>query len=102
MRAVFSDPEPTKVGLYKSILDEAGILCFIQNDNTSRGEVVIPAFYPTLCITDDDRYEEAMTLLKDVHLAEPIEGADWECLKRNESVPSSFDSCWNCETLKPA
>lgn len=102
MRAVYSDLEPTKVGLYKSILDEAGILCFIQNDNTSRGEVVIPAFYPTLCITDEDRYDEAVELLKNVHFAPADDGADWACPKCNESVPSSFDSCWNCETLKPA
>ncbi|MBX7210469.1 MAG: DUF2007 domain-containing protein [Verrucomicrobiaceae bacterium] len=102
MRVIYSDPESSKVGLYKSILEEAGILCFIQNDNTSRGEVVVPAFYPTLCITDDGRYEEALALLKDIHLAEPVAGADWMCPKCNESVPSSFESCWNCETLKPA
>jgi hypothetical protein len=102
MRVIYSDPEPTKVGLYKSILDEAGIVCFIQNDNLSRGEVVIPAFYPKLCITDDDLYEEAVELLREVHLAKPVEGADRECPQCKEQVPSSFESCWNCETLKPA
>ena len=102
MREIFSDPESSKVGLYKSILDEAGFVCFIKNDNLSRGEVMIPAFYPTLCIADDDRYDEALELLKSIHRPPANDGQDWTCPGCNESVPASFESCWNCEALKPA
>ena len=102
MREIFSHPESSKVGLYKSVLDDAGILCFIKNDNLSRGEVVIPVFYPTLCVADDDRYDEALALLNALDSPPANHGPDWICGSCNESVPASFESCWNCETLKPA
>ena len=102
MREIYSSPDSAKVGFYKSVLEEAGILAFIRNDGASRGEAVASCFYPTLCITDDTRYEDAMAMLTDIHEPPAITGPDWKCPKCQESVPASFDSCWNCQTLKPA
>ena len=101
MREVYSSPETATVGLYKSVLDDAGIINFIRNERAFQGEVVAPAFYPTICITDDARYDEAMALLKSVQQAAPGDGPDWTCAECKESVPASFDSCWNCQALKP-
>ena len=101
MREIYSGPDSAKVGFYKSVLEEAGILAFIRNDGASRGEAVATFLYPTLCITDDERYDEAMAMLKDLHDPKPIVGPDWSCPKCKEAVPASFDSCWNCQTPKP-
>lgn len=101
MRAVFCSPETATVGLYKCLLEEAGILCFVRNERAFQGEVVAPAFYPTICITDESRYDEAMALLNSVKDAPVNTGPDWTCAECNESVPASFDSCWNCEAVRP-
>jgi hypothetical protein len=131
MREVFCDPDPCIVGFYQSMLTEAGILCFVQNENATRGEVLAPLFYPRLCITDDARYDDAMALLKErrgtptqdsdqwtcpaCHNPTPANdyecehcgaerpaGPEWICPACKESVPTSFDSCWNCQTVNPA
>ena len=101
MREVFSSPETATVGLYKSVLDEAGILNFVRNERAFQGEVQAMAFFPTICITDDDRYEEAIALLKTVQDAMPANGPEWICAECKESVPGTFDSCWNCQALRP-
>ena len=66
MQEVFVHHDLTVVGLHKSTLEQAGIACFIRNENTSAslgagflGLVQSPIFNPVLCIVDDDRYDEA-------------------------------------------
>ncbi len=101
MRDVFTSPESARVGLYCTILKDAGFNVFVRNDNVSSAEVVAPLFYPAVCIMDDDRYDEAVALLAK-HLNAPVVfSADWTCPQCKEVVPGSFDSCWNCETMKP-
>jgi hypothetical protein len=108
MKTVFVHHDSTVVGLKKSILEEAGIDCFIQNESTSAslgagvlGLVQSPIFDPALCILDDSRYEEAMALLKSAPESSLPAGADWRCPKCGESVPGNFDTCWNCSTKRP-
>src|SRR5689334_19902208 len=98
MREVFRHYDPTVVGLKKSVLEQAGIDCFIRNEHTSAtfgagaiGLVQSPLFDPALCIVDDSRYDEAMAVLKATATAEPSVAvpADWQCPKCGESVPSN-------------
>jgi hypothetical protein len=103
MKVVFIHHDPTMVGLKKSILEEAGIDCFIQNENTSAtfgagalGLVQSPIFDPALCIIDDSRYDEAMALLKTTPEPSLAVRANWRCPKCGESVPGNFETCWNC------
>ena len=105
MKTIFVHHDSTVVGLRKSILEEAGIDCFVQNENTSAtfgagalGLVQSPIFNPALCIVDDSRYDEAITLLKLTGTGVPpvIAGADWPCPQCGESVPGNFQACWNC------
>jgi hypothetical protein len=70
LKEVFVHHDPTVVGLHKSTLEQAGIACFIRNENTSAtlgacflGLVQSPIFDPVLCIIDDGRYDEAIALL---------------------------------------
>lgn len=108
MKEVFAHHDPTIVGFKKSILDAAGIDCFIRNENTSAtfgagafGLVQSPVFDPVLCIIDDQRYEEALALLKAAAEVAPPAGADWRCPKCGESVPRNFEVCWSCSAPKP-
>jgi hypothetical protein len=108
MKAVFVHHDPTVVGHKKSILEEAGIDCFIRNEATSAtlgagilGLVQSPIFDPVLCILDDSRYDEATALLKSI--SEPAQAvcADWRCPKCGETIPGNFETCWNCSSDRP-
>lgn len=108
MQPVFVHPDPTVVALKKTLLDEAGIDSFIQNENIAAtfgagmlGLVQSAVFDPTLCIIDDSRYEEAMALLKASAEVPGAVRADWNCPRCGESVPGNFDTCWNCSGSAP-
>ncbi len=102
MRELYTSMDSTRIGFYKSILDEAGIACYIQNDTTSQvTNMLAMVFQPTLCIVDDERYDEALELLSP-HLDEtPLTAENWSCPACKESNPASFDLCWNCQAEKP-
>ena len=106
MKEVFCHYDPTVVGLKRSILEEAGIDCFIRNEHTSAtfgagalGLVQSPVFDPALCIVDDSRYAEAMAVLKTAGEPSPADRPDWRCPKCGETVPGNFATCWNCSSM---
>ena len=108
MKEVFVHHDPTIVGLKKSTLEEAGIDCFIRNENTSAtfgagalGLVQSAAFDPVLCIVDDTRYEEAKALVGDAKAPPPLPQPEWRCPTCGEMVPGNFDACWNCSGALP-
>jgi hypothetical protein len=108
MKEIFVHHDPTVVGLHKSTLEQAGIECFIRNENTSAslgagflGLVQSPVFDPVLCIVDDARYDEAMALLGKTAGPPPLPQADWRCPKCGEIVPGNFETCWNCSVVPP-
>ncbi len=108
MREVSVHRDITVVGLHQSVLAAAGIACFIKNENTPGlgagmlGLVRSPIFDPVLCVVDDEKYDQAVELLRD-HVTRPVEpAADWTCAACKESVPASFDACWNCQTPNPS
>jgi hypothetical protein len=94
VREIFSHPDVTRVGYCKSLLDEAGIPCFVQNENTIGA--VGAAFPPSLCITNDSDYDEAVRLLKSRQFAPAADDADWTCPACSEKNPGNFELCWNC------
>lgn len=107
MTPVFVDPDLTRVGFAKNILESAGISCFVQNENTrSLGVSVIgfsnPALLdPVVFVTDDSQVEAAKELLREHFPAVSSTTADWTCPECKESNPPSFDECWKCQTAKP-
>ena len=104
MRDVFVDQDSARVGFYKSVLDQAGIPNFVKNESTSNAITGMPVpsslFFPTLCVVNDDDYDRAMELLKEIYDAPSSETPDWRCSKCNEEVPGNFDSCWKCGASK--
>ncbi len=110
MREVSVHRDPAIVGFHKSILESAGIACFIRNEHSSAslgagmmGLVQSHLFDPTLCIVDDERFEEAVKMIQSCNGATaPGEArADWKCPVCGEEVPGNFDTCWNCPEAGP-
>jgi hypothetical protein len=98
MREVFSSQDSTSVGLRQALLQEAGIRAFVQNENLSRSvNAFVGPFQAKLCVDDAD-YDAAMEVLRAL---QEQEAPDWICPACKESVPGSFDSCWNCQAPKP-
>lgn len=98
MRAVFQSLDFTEAGYYQSILEAAGIVTFIQNGNTSS---LGAPFYASLCVRDDDDFDEAMRILKEQPATAPVGALDWTCPNCSEKNPANFEVCWKCQTVRP-
>lgn len=97
MREVFTHQDFTRVGHFRSVLEEAGIVTFIRNEHTNHAMTGLPShlFFPTLCVLNDDDYEKAMELLQPLHVPPPW-SPDWVCPTCAESNPGNFEFCWSC------
>lgn len=102
MREVFVNQDHARVGLYKSVLDDAGIPNFVRNETSSNSltEMPSPLFFPALCVLNDEDYDEAMRILGEIYYGHPSQAAEWRCGKCGEEVPGTFDSCWQCGALR--
>jgi hypothetical protein len=105
MTPVFVDPDSTRVGFAKNILESAGIASFIQNENTRTlgpsifGFSHTPLNDPRLCVVDEERAEEAVALLRE-HFGPAGNASEWLCPSCKESNPASFEVCWKCQAAK--
>jgi hypothetical protein len=102
MRDLLTSLDSTRLGYYRSILEEAGIAAFIRNETTAQlVNIFIMPMQPTLCVVNDEDYEAAGALLRS-HLASDVGAfAEWVCPGCKESNPASFDLCWHCQAAKP-
>lgn len=97
MREIYVSPDYTRVGFYKSILDQAGIPGFIRNAaGNGLTEIPVPLFYPALCVLHDGDYDRAMELVKEVHFARRTRLPEWICPACQAKVPGNFEICWQC------
>jgi hypothetical protein len=104
MHELFVHPDHVRVGFCKSVLEEAGIPCFIRNENTHNTMTGMPSplFFPALCIVNDADLDRSRELLT-TYLDTPASNApDWTCAACGETgIPGTFDSCWQCSALRP-
>ena len=101
MREVFVSQDHARVGLYKSVLEDAGIPNFVRNEMANNiTDMPSPLFFPALCVLHDEDYDEAMRILGEIYYEGPSQAADWRCSKCNEEVPGTCDSCWQCGELR--
>jgi hypothetical protein len=101
MREVFSNQDLTLVSYYKGLLDEAGILCYIRNENGGNPDVAGISFQPTLCVVTDADFEAAIAYLKSQPAPSTVPRADWKCPSCHEENPGNFELCWNCGAPAP-
>lgn len=103
MRDLLTSLDSTRLGFYKSILDAAGIPCFIRNETTAQlTNIFIMPLQPTLCLINDADYEQAQDLLRP-HVAPSGSKSqeEWLCPACKECNPASFEVCWNCLAARP-
>jgi len=98
MREVFVHQDSTRVGFFKSVLDEADIPNLIRNEfsNTLLTGMPSPIFFPALCVVHDADYDRALGLLREFADEPPSHSPDWCCPQCHAEVPGNFDSCWQC------
>ena len=97
MKVIYVNADYTRVGFYQSVLEAAGISCFIRNA-VANGitEIPIPIFYPTLCVLNDEDYPRAVEELGVIFRPAP-RLPKWLCPKCGANVPGNFETCWRCE-----
>jgi hypothetical protein len=103
MKNVFTHIDSARVGLFKSLLETAGIGCFIRNEisgNMLTG-VPIPVFYPSLCVINDADYDRAVEIINEHQEAISTRAGEWVCPNCQSVVPAGFDTCWKCEQERP-
>ena len=101
MREIFTDTDSARVGLFQSLLEEAGIGTFLKNQYSNNmiagggrmSDVV-------LCVVNDHEYNAALEIIKEAATAGEEQAEDWICSKCGESVPGSFDRCWSCQETR--
>jgi hypothetical protein len=99
MKEVFTHFDSARVGLCKSLLDEAGIVCFVRNDASGNlSSIPVPVFYPALCVINDADFDRARHLIEAQIGPVSAMGRDWICPHCKSLVPAGFDKCWNCES----
>ncbi len=98
MKVVFTHFDSARVGLCKSLLDEAGITTFIRNEASGNlTSIPVPVFYPALCVVNDADFDRARGLIAAQIAPVVSTGADWICPHCQSRVPAGFAQCWNCE-----
>ena len=98
MKEVFRSSDAGRVGLYQSILADAGIGPFVRHSSTQQTPVAglitaifpRPEFWPALCVVNDADYPEAMTPLRSVNEPAAAARADWQCAGCGETVARQF------------
>ena len=107
MKEVFRHADSALVGLYPSMLEDAGIRTIVHNE-TQQLPVAglltaicpLPQFFPTLSVLNDEDYPEAMRILLDLKDAPIGTAGEWTCSGCGELVPDNFSACWKCENLR--
>ena len=100
MTRVFTGGSLAEVGHLKSLLELAGIRCFIKNELLSSGLGDIPFLecQPELWVLDDGRAAEAGTLIRESMVNAPrlMHGPSWTCRRCGASNEPQFGACWQC------
>jgi hypothetical protein len=93
MKKIFTHSDSAQVGLCKSLLDDAGIACYVSD---STGLLV-----SVLCLVNDADYDRAKAIVDSYRSPLAPSGGDWTCPQCQSVVPAAFDSCWKCEHARP-
>ncbi len=101
MKEVYRDPDPVRLGLFRSLLESRGIATQVENDheNDALGiqRMGPPRLDPVLCVIDEADYETALELLRE-HQSGDGGKSEQEvaCAACGEPNPGNFEICWSC------
>ncbi len=100
MKRLTQAPNVALATLWADLLTQAGITTTVQRAYTSSiaGEIPPDQALPEIWVEDDQRLEDARSLLHDLsHLPHK----HWLCHACGETVDGPFEQCWNCGAPMP-
>lgn len=99
MKRVFRGGSLVEIGHLKNLLEQAGILCMIKNEQLigALGEIPFLECQPELWVLRDGEAARAQTVIRDaqapsVHANAPA----WRCRECGASNEAQFGACWQC------
>lgn len=100
MRRLLTAPNLALATLWADMLSHAGIAATVQRIYSSSiaGELPPDQSQPEVWVTDDDRLDQARTLLAE--LRHPV-NRFWLCPGCGEHIDGPFEQCWNCGAPMP-
>ena len=107
MKKVYIALDPADAHFVAGILKEHGITCEVLGEDLwgARGALsVSPDTLPAVWIQDDNRYEQAQNLIRQIEnktLNTPIGDCPWECPNCGEDLEAQYTDCWKCGTARP-
>ena len=101
MKRVFTSLDTAELGLFKNILQKAGIRCFEKNEQMAQTIPSTP-FQAELWVENDEDYADAVALLEEWRKPTQATGASWTCSRCGEVLGSQFSKCWKCGTRRVA
>ena len=95
MKRIYTNTDQSRVGMYQSLLEENGIQTLLKNNNAPYKEV-----WPEAWVVNDDQYDDALKLFKELDTQLSIPVAPWDCPECGECIEEGFGECWNCGAVK--
>lgn len=93
MKCIFTSLNSAEVGFLKSVLEEAGIECFIRNESQAYQTLAVT---PELWVLNEADLIKAQELCKRWRPAAESEPERWRCPTCGEELESQFGACWKC------
>lgn len=101
MKKIFSTSDIAFLNLFKSQLETSGIISLIKNEYPpAAGEVTQIIAEPELWIFDDNDFDEAATILRELLSKSKHSTEKWQCHHCSEWLEGQFDLCWKCGNSK--
>jgi len=107
MKKVYIAQDPSDAHFVAGILQEHGIACEVLGEDlwAARGALsVSPDTLPAVWIQNDNRYEQARNLIRQIEdktLNTPISNSPWKCPNCGQDLEPQYTDCWNCGTSRP-
>ena len=99
LRKVHTARNVVEAAHLRSVLEAAGIACFVRNEGLSGaiGELPFVECWPEVWVVHNRDVLEARGLIDSVvHATAAPPSDDWICRDCGERVEGQFDACWRC------
>lgn len=101
MKEVYREPDPVRMGLFRSLLESRGIETHVEhgheNDALGIQRLGPPRLDPVLCVIDEADYETALAILHEHQAGDEVKSREEvACAACGEMNPGNFEICWSC------
>jgi len=104
MRKVYSCQNLIELSPFKFALEAKGIKFLLKNEFSQGavGELPLNESWPQIWVIEEQDFEAAQHICQQVEAELKQSEQDWICSHCQETNASSFEYCWQCQTLKPS